>query len=172
MKKALFLDRDGTINIDTGYVYKPEDFVFIPGIFDFCRAAQDNGYIIIVITNQSGIERGYFTEDDYVRLNHHMITQFANRGITITQTFHCPSLTGPDRKPKPGLFIMARDKYDIDMQASINIGDKVRDIDAGRSAGVGTNVLFTGEFPLELFYSTHSTQEKLYPTPTNDCLCN
>ena len=147
MNKALFLDRDGTINIDTGYVHEPERFEFINGIFEFCRAAQDRGFLIIVITNQSGIERGYFTEDEYAATTRHMVGEFAQRGITITDVLHCPSLSGPDRKPEPGLFIKAQDKYNIDMSRSINVGDKDRDILAGRAAGVGTNILFTGTFP-------------------------
>ena len=147
MNKALFLDRDGTINIDTGYVHEPEHFEFINGIFEFCRAAQDKGFLIIVITNQSGIERGYFTEDDYEATTRHMVSEFARHGITITDVLHCPSLSGPDRKPEPGLFIKARDKHNIDMSRSINVGDKDRDIQAGRAAGIGTNILFTGTFP-------------------------
>ena len=147
MNKALFLDRDGTINIDTGYVHEPECFEFINGIFEFCRAAQDKGFLIIVITNQSGIERGYFTEDDYEATTRHMVSEFAQHGITITDVLHCPSLSGPDRKPAPGLFIKARNKYNIDMSRSINLGDKDRDMQAGRAAGITTNILFTGTFP-------------------------
>lgn len=148
MTKALFLDRDGTINVDTGYVHEPEKFVFIDGIFDFCRAAQAAGYLIIVITNQSGIERGYFSEADYQRLNTYMIAEFAKNGITITDTFHCPSLSGPNRKPAPGLFLKAQKKHDVDMSASVNVGDKDRDLKAGEAAGVGTNILFDGTFPI------------------------
>lgn len=147
MNKAIFLDRDGTINIDTGYVHTPEKFVFIDGIFEFCQKAQDNGFLLIVITNQSGIERGYFTEADYNNTTQHMINEFALHGITITDVLHCPLLSGPNRKPAPGLFIKARDKYNIDMSSSINIGDKERDLEAGRTAGVKTNILFSGNYP-------------------------
>ena len=147
MNKALFLDRDGTINIDTGYVHDPEKFIFIDGIFDFCREALANGFIIIIITNQSGIERGYFTEEDYQCTTKYMLDQFTINGITITDVLHCPYLTSPNRKPAPGLFLKAKEKYDINMSASINIGDKERDLQAGRMAGVGRNVLFTGLYP-------------------------
>lgn len=150
MTKALFLDRDGTINVDAGYVHEPDKFIFITGIFDFCRIAQASGYLIIVITNQSGIERGLFTEDEYAKINSHMIAEFRKHGVTITETFHCPSLTGPDRKPAPGLFLKAKAKYDIDMASSVNIGDKERDLQAGRAAGVGRNILFCGEYPTSL----------------------
>ena len=146
MSKALFLDRDGTINADYGYVHEPERFVFIDGIFDFCRRAQELGYLIIVITSQSGIERGYFTESDFARVTKYMVERFAAEGVTITDVFHCPSLDGPDRKPEPGLFRKAQAQYDIDMAASVNIGDRDRDLEAGRRAGVGRNVLFVGDY--------------------------
>ena len=146
MTKALFLDRDGTINVDYGYVYEPERFVFIDGVFDFCRIAQEKGYLIIVVTNQSGIERGYFTEADFASITKYMVERFAAAGVTITDVFHCPSLEGPDRKPEPGMFLKAKAKYDIDMALSVNIGDRDRDIDAGRCAGVGNNLLFEGDF--------------------------
>ena len=146
MTKALFLDRDGTINIDYGYVHEPEKFVFIDGVFEFFRLAKSAGYLIIVVTNQSGIERGYFSESDFERVTQYMIDRFAKEGIEITDVFHCPSLSGPDRKPEPGLFLKAKEKYDIDMSASLNIGDSERDLEAGKSAGVGRNVLFTGDF--------------------------
>ena len=158
MTNALFLDRDGTINVDYGYVYEPERFVFIDGVLDFCRLAQDRGYLIIVITNQSGIARGYFTEADFAAITRHMVEGFAAAGITIADVFHCPSLKGSDRKPEPGLFLKAKEKYDIDMAASVNIGDSERDIEAGKRAGVGCNVLFMGDFkPLECLLVSHSS---------------
>jgi len=146
MPKALFLDRDGTINIDSGYVHSREDFIFIDGVFDFCRKAQDKGYLIIIVTNQSGISRGYYTESDYHALTTWMIEEFAKRNITITDVFYCPDLSGPNRKPEPGMFLSAREKYNIDMSASISVGDSLRDITAGTRAGVGRNILFTGSF--------------------------
>lgn len=146
MAKALFLDRDGTINIDRAYVHAKEDFTFIDGVFEFCRKAQEKGYLIIVITNQSGIARGYYTEADYKRLTDWMLGEFAKRGVVVTDVFHCPLLSGPDRKPEPGMFLKARDKYSIDMSASVNIGDKQRDVEAGERAGVGVNLLFTGDW--------------------------
>lgn len=150
MTKALFLDRDGTINIDYGYVHEPEKFVLIDGIIPFCKRARDLGYSIVVITNQSGIARGFFSEEDYEKLTEHMLGLFRQEGISILDVFHSPDLDGPDRKPAPGPFIKARDKHCIDMSASFNLGDKPRDIDAGLAAGVGTNVLFTGEYPASM----------------------
>ena len=144
MAKALFLDRDGTINEDRAYVHAREDFVFIDGVFDFCRRAQEKGYLIIVVTNQSGIARGYYGEAEYRELTDWMVAEFARHGVKVTDVFHCPDLSGPDRKPEPGMFLKARDKYAIDMAASVSIGDKPRDVEAGERAGVGTNILFTG----------------------------
>lgn len=146
MAKALFLDRDGTINVDRAYVHAKEDFTFIDGVFEFCRMAQEKGYLIIVITNQSGIARGYYSEADYKELTDWMVGEFSKRGIAIADVFHCPELSGPDRKPEPGMFLKARDKYSIDMSASVNIGDKPRDVEAGERAGVGVNMLFSGNW--------------------------
>ena len=146
MTKALFLDRDGTINVDYGYVHEPEKFVFIDGVFDFCRKAQAEGYLIVVVTSQSGIERGYFTETDFAVVTKYMTERFAAEGVAIADVFHCPSLSGPDRKPEPGLFLKAKEKYDIDMSASVNVGDRERDLEAGRRAGVGRNLLFEGDY--------------------------
>ena len=146
MPKALFLDRDGTINVDHGYVCRREDFCFISGIFELCTHAQELGYLIIVVTNQSGIERGYYTEADYQSVTDFMIREFASRGIRIADVFHCPSLSGPMRKPAPGMFLTARDKYRLDMAACVSVGDKQRDLDAAAAAGCSRNFLFQGNF--------------------------
>ena len=144
--KALFLDRDGTINIDYGYVGSIDKFEFIDGIFDFCMAAQLKNYEIIVITNQSGIARGYYTVDDYNAVTRYMCDEFIRRGIKITDVLYCPELSGPNRKPNPGLFITARDKHNIDMSKSVSVGDKERDLDAARAAGVLKNFLFQNNY--------------------------
>ena len=141
--KTLFLDRDGIINEDTGYVFQTEHFHFVEGIFELCLTAVNKGYIIVVITNQSGIERGYFTEADFQSLTTWMLARFMAAGIAITEVLHCPALSGPDRKPNPGMFLTAKRKHNIDMSASVSLGDKERDIQAGRKAGVGTNVLLS-----------------------------
>lgn len=142
--KALFLDRDGTINVDYGYVYQPEKFELINGIIDLCRKAQELGYLIIVITNQSGIGRGYFNDEAFQKLNRYMIDIFAKQGITIADVFYCPDLDGPRRKPECGMFLEAKRKHNIDMAASISVGDKERDVEASKKAGVGKNLLFNG----------------------------
>ena len=144
MPKALFLDRDGTINVDYGYVYQPEKFELIDGIVDLCKKAQEKGYLIIVITNQSGIARGYYTDADFQKLNQYMIDVFTKKGVTITDVFYCPELSGPRRKPECGMFLEAQKKYNIDMAQSVSVGDKERDIEAGLKAGIGKNLLFNG----------------------------
>ena len=146
MTKALFLDRDGTINIDYGYVYQIEKFEFLEGIFEFCKKAQEKGYMIIVITNQSGIARGYFTEKDFQRITSYMVSAFEKKGIKITDVFYCPDLTGERRKPECGMFLEAKEKYNIDMLASVSVGDKNRDVEAGKKAGCGKNFLLNNNF--------------------------
>ena len=146
MRKVLFLDRDGVINMDYGYVHTPQDFVFQEGVIDFCRFAQVQGYEIIVITNQSGIERGIFTEEDFRRTTAFMLEGFAKEDVQIADVFYCPRLDGTDRKPSPGMFLKAQSKWDIDMGKSVSIGDNERDLAAGEAAGVGTNLLYEGDF--------------------------
>lgn len=143
MNKALFLDRDGTINVEKNYLYKTEDFEFIPEILNICKLAQNKKYLIIVITNQSGVSRGYYTKDEMDNCNHYMIDKFKELGITITDVFSCTSMNDNDydRKPNPGMFLKAKYKYKIDMQSSISIGDKKRDIEAAQKAGIKYNYL-------------------------------
>ena len=116
----------------------------MPGIVELCRAAQSAGYRIIIITNQSGIERGYYTEQDYEAFMQFLSEQFAAQGIHITGALHCPKLHDDvHRKPAPGLFLQAAAKWGIDMAASLSLGDKERDVRAGISAGVGRNYLLS-----------------------------
>ena len=146
MNKALFLDRDGVINIDKVHVFRKEDFEFTPGIFELCRSYQDAGFLIIVITNQAGIAKGIYTEDNFLKLTDWMTGEFKNKGITISKVFFCPhhpDITGPCecRKPKPGMILKAREEFDIDLSQSILIGDMENDLQAGRNAGIPENNL-------------------------------
>lgn len=143
--KALFLDRDGTINEDYGYTYETDKLDFIDGIFDVCLEAQSRGYKIFVITNQSGVERGYYSLEQMNAFNSHMKNEFAKKGIEITDFYCCPYLEHEDRKPLPGMFLKAKDRYNIDMAASLAVGDKERDVEAALSAGVGKCYLYTHE---------------------------
>lgn len=146
MKKALFLDRDGVINIDHGYVGKIENFEFVDGILDFIKSAQKNGYLPIIVTNQSGIGRGYYSLEDFEKLTEWMLDKMRQVGIKIdrSQVFHCPH--SPEvgcncRKPMPGMFLEAKNQFNIDMKNSWIIGDKPSDIEAAKSAGVENSYL-------------------------------
>ncbi len=146
-QKALFLDRDGVINVEKEYLYKIEDFEFIDGIFDLCRHYQDLGFLIFVVTNQSGIARKYYSEADFKKLTEWMLSEFTKRDIRIEKVYYCPH--HPDisgecdcRKPKPGMLEQAADEFDIDLHNSIMIGDKERDIEAGINAGLKESCLF------------------------------
>jgi len=144
--KALFLDRDGVINKEINYLYKIKDFVFNRGIFSLCKKYQNKGFKIIVVTNQAGISRGYYKENDYLKLTQWMINEFLNRGIIIQKVYHCPhhpEFTGSCscRKPGIGMIREAELEFNIDLSKSILIGDKMSDIQAGQNAGVGENLL-------------------------------
>lgn len=147
MDKALFLDRDGVINVEVNYLHKKEDFIFIKGIFELCKYYQDLGYCIIVVTNQSGIARGYYSELDFEILTTWMIDQFREHDITITAVYHCPhhpEITGlcECRKPEPKMLLDAQKKFSLDMNNSLLVGDKERDIIAGINAGLKETYLF------------------------------
>ena len=141
--KALFLDRDGTINVDYGYTFETEKFEFIDGIIDLCKDAQNKGYKIFVITNQSGVERGYYTIEQMDTFNAYMKEEFQKHGIQITEVYCCPYLEHPDRKPNAGMFLKARDRYNIDMANSVAVGDKERDTEAAMAAGVKVSYLLS-----------------------------
>ena len=146
MNKALFLDRDGVINHDYGYVYRINDFEFKKGIFKLVKRANLLNYFVIVVTNQAGIGRGYYSEEQFLNLNKWMIAEFNKKDCDITETFYCPfhptegikdyKKDSFDRKPNPGLILKAAEKYSIDLKKSILIGDKISDIKAGIAAKI------------------------------------
>lgn len=141
MNKALFIDRDGVINVDKGHVFLKEDFEFSAGIFDLCRQYMDKGFLIIVITNQAGIAKGIYTEKDFLKLTTWMIQQCKNNGVIITKVFYCPhhpDISGPCqcRKPNPGMILKAVGEFDLDISECVLIGDKESDLQAGRNAGI------------------------------------
>ena len=138
MEPAVFLDRDGTINKDKDYLYRIGEFEYIDGAVEGLKELSDLGYKLIIITNQSGIARGYYTEDDYDVLMNWMIDDLADRGVYITAHYYCPHLAGSGiekydvecdcRKPKTGLFHKAVNDYGIDLDRSYAIGDRLRDL--------------------------------------------
>jgi D-glycero-D-manno-heptose 1,7-bisphosphate phosphatase len=142
MKKALFLDRDGVVNIDHGYVGRVEDFDYVPGIIEFILEGQNRGFLPFVITNQSGIARGYYSLEDFMRLSRWMVEDMRSRGVDIDmdRIFFCPHHPHEAcscRKPEPGMLLEARKKFSIDMSESLMVGDKESDMEAAESAGVG-----------------------------------
>lgn len=146
-KPALFLDRDGVVNVDHDYVHRIDEFDFIDGIFDVCRRYQDQGYLIFVVTNQSGIARKRYSEEDFAILSDWMVGEFERQGVTISQVYHCPhhpDITGPCacRKPGPGMLLQAAEEFGVDLKNSVLIGDKERDIEAALNAGVPTTYLY------------------------------
>lgn len=152
--KALFLDRDGVVNVERHYVHKIEDFEFMGGIFPLCARFQECGFRIVLVTNQSGIAQGLYPEEDYLRLDAWMVGEFSSRGVTVSRTYHCPhhpEFTGDCdcRKPKPGMILRARDELGIDLAKSVLLGDKDRDLEAGRRAGVARLGLVRGRTRLE-----------------------
>jgi D-glycero-D-manno-heptose 1,7-bisphosphate phosphatase len=169
---ALFLDRDGVINVDHGYVHRQQDFEFLRGIFDLARTARALGLRLVVVTNQAGIGRGLFCEADFERLTAWMCGRFADEGAPIDAVYHCPThptagigayrVDSPRRKPGPGMILEARDELGLDLGASILLGDKRSDLEAGLAAGVGLNLLLAGheaEAPMPGTEVVHSLAE-------------
>ena len=157
-RPAVFLDRDGVINQETGYVHKVDEFHFIDGVFSACREISKAGYRLIVITNQAGIARGYYSEADFHQLTKWMLDTFRQQGIEIDDVYYCPHhpVHGVGayrrdcdcRKPAPGMILRASKEHSLDLQHSILVGDKATDIAAGRAAGVGCCVLVQTGHPV------------------------
>lgn len=160
LHSAVFLDRDGVININHGYVHKREEFDFIDGIFDVARYAHQQDYKLVVITNQAGIGRGYYTEEDFHQLTDWMCEQFSAAGAAIERVYFSPYHPTDgigeylkddfSRKPHPGMILQARAELGLDLASSVLIGDKASDIQAGIAAGIGQNLLFAPQRTEEL----------------------
>ena len=127
--KAVFLDRDGTINVDYGYVHQKEKLQFTEGALEGLKMLYEAGYLLIIVTNQSGIARGYFTLNEMEMFHEFMLQQLEENGITISKIYYCPHLEGCNcRKPKLEMFYKAQDEFEIDFERSYAIGDKLRDL--------------------------------------------
>ena len=150
MRRAAFLDRDGVINVDHAYVSRFEDFDFIDGVLDAARRLVDAGFVLVIVTNQSGIGRGYYTEADFHKLDQAVRAVFAEHGAPISATYFCPhhptKALAPwkcecnCRKPAPGMILQAAKDLDIDLSQSVMFGDKASDMQAAKAAGVAFRV--------------------------------
>ncbi|OOF78870.1 D-glycero-beta-D-manno-heptose-1,7-bisphosphate 7-phosphatase [Rodentibacter caecimuris] len=150
MNKAIFLDRDGTLNIDYGYVHEIDNFKFIDGAIGALRELKAMGYLLILVTNQSGIARGYFSEEQFLQLTEWFDWSLAEQGVDFDGIYYCPH--HPEgkgeykadcdcRKPKSGMLLQAMKELKIDPAKSVMVGDKVDDLKAGIGANVRMNVL-------------------------------
>ncbi|MDU4092920.1 MAG: D-glycero-beta-D-manno-heptose 1,7-bisphosphate 7-phosphatase [Pantoea sp.] len=155
---AIFLDRDGTVNVDHGYVHEIDDFQFIDGVIEAMQELKKMGYALVLVTNQSGIARGMFSEDQFMQLTEWMDWSLADREVDLDGIYYCPH--HPEaavesyrqqcdcRKPQPGMLLSAMKELNIDMAASYMVGDKIDDVQAGKAAGVGTTVLVRSGKPV------------------------
>jgi D-glycero-D-manno-heptose 1,7-bisphosphate phosphatase len=173
---ALFLDRDGVINVNHGYVHTVEKFEFIDGIFNLVRTAHANNLKVVVITNQAGIGRGFYSEYQFHELTSWMCKEFMNAGAPIDKVYFSPfhpteglgkyKKDDFSRKPNPGMILQAQQELGLDLENSILIGDKGSDIQAGIAAGLGLNILFSRERPPELtskVYTKVTTLSEVIP---------
>ncbi|MHB1958720.1 MAG: D-glycero-alpha-D-manno-heptose-1,7-bisphosphate 7-phosphatase [Acidobacteriaceae bacterium] len=157
LQPALFLDRDGVVNREIGYLYKPEQVEFTAGIFELCRYAQARSYKLIIVTNQSGIARQLYSEADFHALMQWMSEEFLRARIRVDGYYFCPHHPehgiGPyrkeceDRKPQPGMLLQASRDHGIDLTRSVLVGDRCSDLQAGAAAGISTLVLLRGTEP-------------------------
>lgn len=146
-RRAVFLDRDDTIMVDAVYCKDPEDVRLLPGAAEGIRALADAGFLIVIATNQSGLGRGYFTEEDLAAVNGRLRHELRARGAAYDALYYCPHRPEDQcacRKPKPGLLLRAASEMGIDLGASYAIGDREWDVEAGRAAGTRTILLTHG----------------------------
>ena len=159
MEKAIFLDRDGIINVDHSYVHQQEHFEFCEGIFKTLQHFLSLDYQLFIVTNQSGIGRGYYTQEDFEKLTSWMLEKLTCRGIKITKVYHCPHSSEENckcRKPQIGMFEKAKEDFDIDMKNSWMIGDKTSDIQAGQNANIPNTIFVNSSTCKEASYSVNS----------------
>ncbi len=148
MNRAVFLDRDGVINVDTGYVYRVKDFKFIPGVFTALRKLSASKFKCIIVTDQSGIGRGYYKKEDAEKVHKHMVKELSKRNIRIDKIYYCPHAPEEGcncRKPKTALVQRAKKDFNINLSKSYFVGDKTKDIQTGKNAGCKTILVMTGK---------------------------
>jgi D-glycero-D-manno-heptose 1,7-bisphosphate phosphatase len=153
-RRAVFLDRDGTINVEKDYLHRVEDFEFIPGAPEAIRRLKDAGFLVVVVSNQSGVARGFFSLDEVEKLHSHLQTELARFGTSVDGFYVCPHHptegVGPYRqncdcrKGNPGMLLQAAADFDVDLKASFMVGDKAADIEAGERAGCRSLLVLTG----------------------------
>ena len=144
MRRAVFLDRDGTLIEDKDYLHRPEEVVIFPGAGEALQRLQDAGFLLIIVTNQSGIGRGYFTTEDCERVHEHLASEFAKSGVSFAKIYiapEAPSRPSRGRKPSPQFLFDARDEFKIDLTQSFIVGDKLIDLECGWNAKVRQSIL-------------------------------
>ena len=151
LRATIFLDRDGTLNVEKNYLYRYEDWEWLPGAVEAIKTFNDKGFLVIVVSNQAGIARGLFFDSDVQKLHNSIDDELIKKGAKIDGFYYCPH--HPEfgdkticncRKPSPGLLIKAKNDWDIDLKRSFMIGDKVIDMNAGKTAGVRSILVTTG----------------------------
>ena len=153
MEKYIFLDRDGTINVEKHYLHKIEDFEYENGVLKALEGLQKLGYKFIIVTNQAGIAKGYYTESDYLILEEFIENDLREKGIIIQKTYHCPhhpqgkipyNVNCDCRKPKTGMFLEAIEEFDIDIENSYMVGDRFTDLKPADELGIYPVLIKTG----------------------------
>lgn len=171
-KRAVFLDRDGTVNVEKDYLYRIEEFSFETGVPQAIRRLKEAGWLVVVVTNQSGVARGYYAEEDVQRLHRHIENELAAYGASVDGWYYCPHHPAGEppydvacdcRKPLPGMLVGAARELDIDLAASWMVGDKLADVEAGLAAGCKVALLRTG-------YGRHDEPKVPAGTPVCDDL--
>ena len=167
MKKAVFFDRDGVVNIDKKYIYKIEDFKYVKGFLDLFQSCKNKGYLLFVVTNQSGIGKGYYTLEDFLKLSSFMQDDLESKfGFCFDRIYYCAHNVDSNcecRKPNTGMIRQALLDFKIDLRQSYIIGDKESDVEAGINAGINTTILFSkksidskADFVVDSLYEVNS----------------
>lgn len=150
MRRAIFLDRDGVLNVDKGYVHRLEDWEWLPGAIGALAAFKKAGWLLLVVSNQSGIGRGYYSEKDLLMLQDSVSGMLKAHGAAIDGWSHCPHAPGAGcacRKPLPGMLLAAGREWDVDMGKSWMLGDRASDVRAGLAAGCRAGLLLNPAYP-------------------------